>query len=115
MLMKSRAHVFSMVCLSRRVRRRSNWINRTAQDLVLNPDEPAAFAGKRRSSCIFDGRELQIFRMISDMLRPAAQKARDEQVSKREEDTEEGHASEPLTRSELTSLFRPELKGKEPD
>ena len=56
-----------------------------------------------------------MFRMIFDLLRPAAREARDEQVSKRKKDTEEARETERTTRSELTSLFRPELKGKEPD
>ena len=56
-----------------------------------------------------------MFRMISDLLRPAAQEASDEQVSKRKKDTAEGRATERTTRSELASLFRLELKGKEPD
>lgn len=56
-----------------------------------------------------------MFRMISDLLRSAAQEARDEQVSKRKKEKEEGRDTERTTRSELTSLFRPELKGKEPD
>ncbi len=56
-----------------------------------------------------------MFRIISDLLRPAAQKAGDKQDSKRKKDADTARASERTTRSELAALFRFELKGRKPD
>lgn len=56
-----------------------------------------------------------MFHKTSDLLRPAARKARDEPVSRRKEYKDVGRASDRATRSELASLFRLELKGRRPD